>query len=591
MLISKARITRPTLLAAAPPAHAAKSSAPLQAPVDQVDLAVSSSAGRKGHRTSASPSDQSEAQAPSAAKDAPQNTEKSPHTAPYFIEESPILSDLSPLRSQPEVKLNSENLEQLWKGFEAAQGASSAPLLGKALSRENRELLERLLEGLGEAGFTFHAGVSKEASSARSSGVVLQKLLDGPAELKSKLWVSEGAGPKDKLRHASDLKVLAQLAGMAESEPGMQGLRNLADLEGLTFERIAKLGAWTPEWEQMGALGAYQEMAQGKEVRVWGSSPVSHLRIDSLEAAGAADFFHNKGDAATLSKPELGQLIQERHREGFQFDVFTQFGTSELDAYRKLLGGADTVALKIEGVNAGDLANPDQDMLSFYKANLKGWGGFALDFVRRQDDHLPLETRADIYKALYLGEENFQDSQDRLGHSQAKSFAERGYQAILQKNCAEPSLTAQRWGRLAACYGQSERSTGSYVLDHLEVLDPKVASKHFERTLAAAEEGIDFSRATALSDIGELDSQNLALSTITGLAKAVKSFSPQYNRESSDYLMLLKHVPKGLQKGEARELFLEILEEHGEKGKANQAGASYRALSAGGTSLRGKSPE
>ena len=497
---------------------------------------------------------------------------------PYFMEEPVVVSDLSGLRMGPEATLNPENLEQLWKGFEAARGASSAPPLSKALSQQNREVLEKLLDGLGEAGFTFHAGASREASSPRSTSDLAQKLLAGPAEVKSKLWVSEGVGPKDSLTEVNDLKLLAQLSGMTESEPGIRGLRNLAALEGLTFERIAKLGTWSPEWEQIGALGACKEMAQGKEVRVWGDSAVPHLRIDSLEAAGAADFFHNSGDSATLSKPKMGQLIQERHQEGFQFDVFTQFGTPELDAYRKLIGGADTVALHIDGVRAGDLANPDRETLSFYKAHLQGYGGFALKFVQDQTDDLPLETRAEIYKALYLGEEKFQESQDRLGHSQAKSFAERGYRSILEKNCAEPALTAQRWGKLAAYYGQGDRTTADYVLENLESLGPKSAGKHFARTLVAAELGIEMSRATALSDIGELDSQKLALSTISGLAQAAKTFGKQYNRESSDYLMLLKHQPKGLTKAEARELFLEMLQDQGKSGQANQAGIAYRGL-------------
>ena len=583
MLIRNTRITPRTPPLALQPILAAKGSASFSAALDVVSFGGSSPGERNEPGTVASPSEPQEAPPASKINQSPCNPDKSPLTGPYFMEET-TLPDLSPLDNKGEVKLERENLEPLWKGFEAAQEATSAPALGKALSRENREVLEQLLHNLREAGFVFHAGVSKEASSARSTEEVLKKLLDGPAELKCKLWVSEGAGPKDRLTQASELKVLAQLSGLTESEPGMQGLRNLAELDGLTFERIAKLGAWTPEWEQIGTLGACQEMAQGKEVRVWGSSPVSHLRIDSLEAAGAADFFHNQGDAATLSRPQLGQAIKERHKEGFQFDVFSQFGTLELDAYRKLLEGADTVELQIEGVSAGDLANPDRDLLRFYKAHLKGYGGFALDFVRGQDDNWTLETRAHIYKALYLGEEQFQDKQDRLGHSQAKNFAQRGYGLILEKNCADPILTAQRWGQLAACYGQADRSTASYVLEHLESLDTKSAGKHFERTLAAAEQGIDFSRATALSDIGELDKQDLALSTIAGLAKAVASLGSPYNRESSDYLMLLKHGPKGLQKEEARELFLEMLKEHGKTGQANEAGAAYRALCAGGSS-------
>jgi hypothetical protein len=496
----------------------------------------------------------------------------------FHIEESVSGHELTPLEASNK-ELSQAQIEDLWNGFAAADKAHGM-VLSKALSQGNQATLGHLVASLNDAGIIFYGGVSAEKCEPKNSTEVTSKLLAGPARLKSKLWASEADGGKVKIDHVGDLKLLAELTNVTPQSPGMKGFVNLSETEGLTFERVVDPGSWGHAWGQVDRLETLKALNTGEEIRVWGKSKVPHLRLRSLESAGAADFFYNNGDQSTLSRPEQGKLIQKRLGQGFEIDVFSPFGNTELNAYDALSDGAQSLSVKIGEAELGTLETADEAGLAFYKEHLSEFLGSALDLLwNKAEDRLEPSQRAVAFKALYTGAENYRvkHSPNSIGYSDASAFAEDAYKEVVKLSVDMAIPTAQRWGNLADHFGHQSNASREYVLETLPALDVESAKAHFARTMAAVEEQLPLERAIGLSDIGELDSKKLALKTISGLASAAARFE-EYDREQADYLTLLKHQPKGFGKEESRDHFMKLLDRCGKAGDPNKAGALYRTL-------------
>lgn len=450
----------------------------------------------------------------------------------------------------------------LWNTLRATTEGTLKGVLGQP----EETALKGLLETVHQAGFRFYGGVSAEKSSEKSTSEMLKLLLKNPVDLRSKIWVAGTDEPKERLESALDLELLESIC--AAESPGMKGLLHFFE----QGREVAGYDEQEEEWVPLGRFGAAHHLAEGVQVRF--DAAEGYPRAESLEAAGAADYFYLSHDPATLEDPQLAGLVEQRVEEGFGFEFYSY---PEQQAYLAAREQGD-VPLEFEGVVVGTLQRPDTERKTFYHRWLEpvGAGSTAMEFIQNAEDW-DLETRAEAYASIYKGA----GEGDRPKYSYSFSPAretERHYQKIVEKGLEDPRPAARRLGALLSALGNGDSYNWvNYVLETLpDFRDEEKAEQHFQRSLAAASNGFEWPAALELADLGELDPcQHLAPATLARLGGARRRYE-DYDNFERDYVALLSQSLTGAEPAESREFFFNILEICGDLGRPQEAGSLYR---------------
>lgn len=445
-------------------------------------------------------------------------------------------------RGSEEASSPSPDRVTLWSKLEQAEPETSVrDILNATEERSLKDLLGRI-DG---AGYIFHGGISAEKSSPKSVEEMQELFLDNPVEMRSKIWVAGAGEPLAKVEGTLDLKLLDELTH--PTQKGTLGLLALVDRYG-AFEYFDDK---EKEWSKAGRFTALQRLEQRQKIRL--ETGDDQIRIESLEGAGAADFFQGRGNEETLEEPALARLINQRVEQGYQL------GTSDYNkqyAYLKARRNEGDIPLAYRDVSVGSLQQPDLERRQFFQRHFEAVGADeeVMDFALQADDRWPADVRAETVATLYS---YLRKAPTDSWRRNTLGDVQMAYEALEEHHPEDPRPSAQKMGLLLSHLGlDARREVERYVLDELPLLaSPERIEAAYQRTLAAASQGLPLDRSREMCYIGELDPSPQALLTIEKLAQTAVRHE-DYKGERRDYAALLSQkLPD-----DQREIFFQTLE-------------------------------